>query len=634
MVGGSWSWRAAVAATAVLLSSVVVPAPAPATTPPVRIMLVGDSMTEGSSGDWTWRYRLAKYLDAGGVDYKFVGPRTTMLDLVTNEHTSEEYADPAFDQHHFARWGQSLHAILDENAPTTEDGIGWAVSTYQPDVVVEALGVNDLLYGSSPQETLDVAQRFVDEVRAAKPDTPLVLSTVPDVQYAHVTDYNALLAQTAPTWSTPESPVVVSDPSPGWDPTTDTCDNTHPSAIGEVKIAAAQQDALAGWGIGSPASRPLPEPPVGPRLPAVLSVAPGDGQATLSWQLPPGGTAVLISTRDVTQGDPWRQLPYPVGGTSWLSGGLRNGDTYAYRLNVLKHDCLAADVDSNVATVTPQPAAPGVVSGLVATPGDHRLHASWAQVPSATSYDVWVKPSSSSSGWVTATTTSTAYVVRGLLAGTSYDVAVQATNGGGAGPLSDTASVVAGGLRPVAPTWRSGRARADGSATLSWSPTPGANHYTLSYRQKRHGSPWVTDPQPLTGTSGVVMGLRDATTYLFRVRGVDDALQGSWSTKLVVAVPRVGPVRDVVLRGGSAAMRTHGTAVRYATSYTLLAAGAPGCRRRPAASSFRRVAARLSEPRHRFTPTQAGPALWVRWYAVHDGVRGRSVRSSSACLRR
>jgi hypothetical protein len=132
----------------------------------------------------------------------------------------------------------------------------------------------------------------------------------------------------------------------------------------------------------------------------------------------------------------------------------------------------------------------------------------------------------------------------------------------------------------------------------------------------------------------VVLGLRDGTTYLFRVRGVDDALRGTWSTKLRATVPLVGPVRDVVLRRRSAEVRTHGTAVRYATSYQVRAAGAPGCRRSPAASRFSLVAARLPRPRHRFVPTQAAPALWVRWYAVHDGVRGRSVRSSLACLRR
>src|SRR4029079_17049245 len=186
------AWSAVVAT--LLLALLGLPtARASAAEPPVRIMLVGDSMTEGSSGDWTWRYRLARYLDAAGVDYDFVGPRTTMLDLASNEHTSTEYVDPTFDQHHFARWGESLHLILNENAAVPEDSIGWAVSTYQPDVVVELLGINDLLFGSPPQETLDVAHTFVDEVRAAKPDTTLVMSTVPGEQYPHVADYNTLL---------------------------------------------------------------------------------------------------------------------------------------------------------------------------------------------------------------------------------------------------------------------------------------------------------------------------------------------------------------------------------------------------------------------------------------------------------
>ena len=320
---------------------------------PVRIMVVGEnSITEGSIvGDWTWRYRLAKYLDASDVSYDLVGPRTTMLDLADNLHDSDEYVDPDFDQHHFARWGESLHAILDENAATPEDSIGWAVATYQPDVVIEVLGTNDLLYGSSPQETVDTAHQLVAEVRAARPDATVVLSTVPDVQYDHFSAFNDLLEAQAPSWATPTSPVVVSDPSPGWSAATDTCDNTHPSAAGEVKIAAAEADALAALGIGSPAPRPLPEPPPGPRRPAVLSAVPGDGHVSLFWDLPPGGTAVLIPTRDVTAGQDWHQLPYAVGGTAWLSDGLTNGDTYEYRLNVLKHDCIAQDVDSDIVAV-------------------------------------------------------------------------------------------------------------------------------------------------------------------------------------------------------------------------------------------------------------------------------------------
>jgi hypothetical protein len=76
------------------------PVVAPGTTPgaaaaveaePVRIMLFGDSITQGSTGDWTWRYRLWQTLAAAGVDFDFVGPRN---DLVTYVSTATEVTVP------------------------------------------------------------------------------------------------------------------------------------------------------------------------------------------------------------------------------------------------------------------------------------------------------------------------------------------------------------------------------------------------------------------------------------------------------------------------------------------------------------------------------------------------------------
>ena len=46
---------------------------------PLRVLLVGDSVTQGSAGDSTWRYRLWKHLEAttaGPVD--LVGPRNDL----------------------------------------------------------------------------------------------------------------------------------------------------------------------------------------------------------------------------------------------------------------------------------------------------------------------------------------------------------------------------------------------------------------------------------------------------------------------------------------------------------------------------------------------------------------------------
>lgn len=40
----------------------------------LRVLVVGDSMTHGSEGDYTWRYRMHEWFTSQGVAYQFVGP--------------------------------------------------------------------------------------------------------------------------------------------------------------------------------------------------------------------------------------------------------------------------------------------------------------------------------------------------------------------------------------------------------------------------------------------------------------------------------------------------------------------------------------------------------------------------------
>ena len=42
----------------------------------VRVMLAGDSMTQGAGGDLTWRFHLWNHLDPHVGDVEFVGPYT------------------------------------------------------------------------------------------------------------------------------------------------------------------------------------------------------------------------------------------------------------------------------------------------------------------------------------------------------------------------------------------------------------------------------------------------------------------------------------------------------------------------------------------------------------------------------
>ena len=50
---------------------------------PVRIMIIGDSVAQGSSGDWTWRYRLWQTLTSSGVPFDLVGPHDDLFDVAT-----------------------------------------------------------------------------------------------------------------------------------------------------------------------------------------------------------------------------------------------------------------------------------------------------------------------------------------------------------------------------------------------------------------------------------------------------------------------------------------------------------------------------------------------------------------------
>ncbi len=84
----------------------VAPAPAQAGTGTLRIMLEGDSITQGVDGDYTWRYRFYRELVRQRVRFDFVGTRTSAW--VEPGFRSSSYADPRFDQHHFARAGSTL----------------------------------------------------------------------------------------------------------------------------------------------------------------------------------------------------------------------------------------------------------------------------------------------------------------------------------------------------------------------------------------------------------------------------------------------------------------------------------------------------------------------------------------------
>lgn len=345
---------------------------------PLRIMLVGDSVTHGSAGDWTWRHRLHQHLTAAGVDFDFVGPRSDLYDNVAGTDGSFAYADPAFDTDHAAKWGMWMSR--------TTDLIDDVVATYDPDVVVEMLGVNDLVHGVRHEAVAHEVAEFVANARSAKPTVDVVIAEATQHWRQGVPAFNTALDGVADSTSTTESTVVVAETAAGYDAAAHTWDRTHPNARGEVRIAAAIADSLHLLGIGPPAEHPLPAPPVGPRTGAQLTAHPGDGTVDLRWTGSPGATGQYVWVRDTTLDGPWRRLPAAVTGPTSTIDSLRNGHRYQFRTQPVKGDDQPeGEVFSNVVGATPRPPAP---AWLRADGGRSCARLSWTSPAGASTYRV------------------------------------------------------------------------------------------------------------------------------------------------------------------------------------------------------------------------------------------------------
>ncbi|MFG2892040.1 GDSL-type esterase/lipase family protein [Streptomyces sp. NPDC048248] len=223
----------------------------------MRIMFVGDSMTVGHTGDFTWRYRMWQHLNASfGGPYRIVGPRCALHDTLRDAPTSHDYGDPGFPEparRHLAGWGEGwLHM-----APL----IGDAVRHHGADTLLVSLGLIDLGFYTNAEQTAENVRRFVAEAREAAPHIRAVLMPViPNVRAvtdgpfgAECVRFNELLGKAVADLSTPASPLLLASEPAGWEIPRATYDGTHPSPEGEHLLAGAFADAMhQAWGVGAP----------------------------------------------------------------------------------------------------------------------------------------------------------------------------------------------------------------------------------------------------------------------------------------------------------------------------------------------------------------------------------------------
>jgi lysophospholipase L1-like esterase len=294
----------AVAVLGALAASVLMTlAPAPASAAFLtgqRVMIVGDSLTNGFGGDWTWRYWLWREVHRQGVPARFVGPSSLTYDGMRYE------ANTPWDSSHAAKGGTTL----DEQLKL----VPGEISTYHPDVLVVELGFNDVNHGDDAATASAQLQQLLTQAKEQSRGLRIVLvelplsGSKPDVDVV-TADVNARMAAWASTRG-----IEIAHTRTGegagtlvWEPDRDCFDGIHPNATGQTLIAHRVAQALHRAGV-------LPSAPQGVYHQRTWNPAPvpvltsGRGSVHVSWN------AAASQIRMVTV----RVLVDGVAKTGWL----------------------------------------------------------------------------------------------------------------------------------------------------------------------------------------------------------------------------------------------------------------------------------------------------------------------------
>ncbi|PPJ59195.1 hypothetical protein CBER1_03012 [Cercospora berteroae] len=259
----------------------------------LKILILGDSITHGGEGDYTWRYRLWQWFKQEHLLYPGdpfdteTGQRSKTLVSFVGPYTGVKGPDPPNIPHpaplpgeddahnhpavhidwgyapdvnlkfkagsrHFATWGYQAFQC--------KDTIADVVSDWQPDLILSLLGFNDVGWWVSDADgTLDSLHKIVERTRAVKPDVDFAFGNIVNRTYMEGREdlldntkrFNDLLPVKAKEWSKKNSRVVVVDVAKhydcgpqyrDWAPAA--YDGLHPSALGEFQIAQAFSEAL------------------------------------------------------------------------------------------------------------------------------------------------------------------------------------------------------------------------------------------------------------------------------------------------------------------------------------------------------------------------------------------------------
>jgi hypothetical protein len=317
---------------------------------------------------------------------------------------------------------------------------------------------------------------------------------------------------------------------------------------------------------GSTNGGTTPEDPVGTAV-----VSPTSGTIEIDEAISTDGsfggywlfdTVVRIEAPDATAEDPL-ELTFTMDASA--TGGEAAADAAVFRNGILVNDCTgapAADPDPCVSARVDLPgggieltvltstastwafgsltlAGPASPTNASALPGNGRATVSWT-APSSdggspiTGYEVTSYVGYTPLSTQLFSSTATTQLVTGLTNGWKYRFRVRAINAAGTGPYSTVTNAVipAPPTAPSAPT-NASALPGDGRATVSWTaPSSDGGSPITGYEVTSYVgyNPLSTQLFSSTATTQLVTGLTNGWKYRFRVRAINAAGNGPYST--------------------------------------------------------------------------------------------------------
>lgn len=189
----------------------------------VRVMPLGDSITQANALHNSYRRPLWLKLRQVGYRVDFVGS--------TRKHLGGPPPQQDFDLDHEGHWGWRVDEVLQQIE-------AWSRAA-RPDIVLVHLGTNDLASGERSDGVIGEMRSLIQALRRVNPRVKVLVAELIPLQGSEpqFQQFNAQIRSLAAEMTTSESPVIAVDQFTGFDVQKDTYDGCHPNESGEQKIA-------------------------------------------------------------------------------------------------------------------------------------------------------------------------------------------------------------------------------------------------------------------------------------------------------------------------------------------------------------------------------------------------------------